>query len=209
MTDGFSFSDVARSYYSTTQLERLNAVTVGIAGAGGIGSNCALMLVRSGFRKLVLADFDRITPSNLNRQAYRAEDIGRMKVNTLAENCRGINPEINITIFPVRVAADTVRSIFDDCDVIVEAFDDPAAKALLFSAYITSEKLLVGASGIAGIGDSELIRVREVRNNCFIVGDEITAVSESNKPFAPRVMIAAAKMADIVLSWAVNTTGQG
>lgn len=60
-------------YFSGEQLERIRRVKVGIAGAGGLGSNCAFNLVRSGFSDFVICDFDIVEPSNLNRQFYFAD----------------------------------------------------------------------------------------------------------------------------------------
>ena len=49
--------------------ERVKSAKVGIAGLGGLGSNIAVMLARTGIGELVLADFDLVEPSNLNRPA--------------------------------------------------------------------------------------------------------------------------------------------
>ena len=53
---------------------------VGIAGAGGLGSNCAAHLVRAGMKKLVIADFDVVNESNLNRQFFFRNQLGQKKV---------------------------------------------------------------------------------------------------------------------------------
>ncbi|MBN1309442.1 MAG: sulfur carrier protein ThiS adenylyltransferase ThiF [Chitinispirillaceae bacterium] len=204
MGEGFSFSEVSAHYFNEKQLESLRRVTVGIAGAGGIGSNCAIMLVRSGFSRLVVADYDRVTASNLNRQAYSIGHIGRLKVECLREICAAINPAVSITPYSARIDKTTLHEIFGGCDAVVEAFDDPAGKALVFSEYLHSGKLLVGVSGIAGIGESDRIIVRKIGERCYIVGDGVSTVSEALKPHAPRVMVAAAKMADIVLAWALS-----
>ena len=58
------------SRHDAKVLAVLRAATVGIAGAGGLGSNAAISLARAGVGRLILADFDRIEPSNLNRQQY-------------------------------------------------------------------------------------------------------------------------------------------
>ncbi len=54
-------------------------MTIGIVGVGGIGSNVAVNLVQSGVRRLKIIDFDRVEPSNLNRQFYFSDQIGRLK----------------------------------------------------------------------------------------------------------------------------------
>ncbi len=209
MAEGFLFSDVSKGYYSPEQLGALGRTVVGIAGAGGIGSNCGLILARSGVSRFVVADFDRVSLSNLNRQAYTPGQIGRLKVECLRENMCAINPDISVAAHPVRIEPATLHGLFDGCDVIVEAFDDAAAKALLFGEYLHSGKLLVGASGIAGIGKSNRIAIRSVNETCFIVGDGRSAVGMKNLPYAPRVITAAAKMADIVLEYIVHNAVHG
>ena len=72
-------------YLSPDQLEALRAARVGIAGAGGLGSNAALMLARSGVGNLVLVDDDVVDASNLTRQQYWPRHVGRPKVEALAE----------------------------------------------------------------------------------------------------------------------------
>ena len=50
--------------------DRLRNKSVGIAGCGGLGSNCAVALARIGVGRLVIADFDDVSAGNLNRQYY-------------------------------------------------------------------------------------------------------------------------------------------
>lgn len=57
-------------YFTPEQLARLRAARVGLAGAGGLGSNTALMLARCGVEDLLLVDDDVVEPSNLNRQQF-------------------------------------------------------------------------------------------------------------------------------------------
>ena len=57
--------------------EKFSNAAVGIAGLGGLGSNIAFFLARLGIGRLVLADFDRVDVTNLNRQQYRVAEIGR------------------------------------------------------------------------------------------------------------------------------------
>ena len=64
-------------YLSTEQINALRAARVGIAGAGGLGSNAALMLARSGIGNLLVVDDDVVDASNLNRQQYWPRHVGR------------------------------------------------------------------------------------------------------------------------------------
>lgn len=173
---------------------------VGIAGAGGLGSNCAAALVRSGVGFLVIADFDVVSEGNLDRQFYFRDQIGRPKVLALAENLARIDPSATVRPVVSRLDADGAADLFAGCEVVVEAFDDAAAKAMLIETM--ASRLpgipLVAASGLAGWGASGDMRVRRL-GNLVLVGDESREVSDGLPPMAPRVGIAAAMQANEVL----------
>jgi len=77
--------------------EKLRTGKVGIAGCGGLGSNIAVSLVRAGIGSLKIADYDKVELSNLNRQYYFLEDVGKLKTEALKNLLWQINPEVNIT----------------------------------------------------------------------------------------------------------------
>lgn len=111
---------------------------IGIAGAGGLGSNVAVHLVRSGISSLKICDFDVIENSNLNRQFYFKDQIGQNKVNALFENLKRINPSLNLQIIQRKLDNSNLENIYNDCDIIVEAFDKKEFKALLLETFINS-----------------------------------------------------------------------
>ena len=188
------------AYLGGERLAFLQTVTVGIAGAGGLGSNCAMHLVRSGFKRFVIADFDRVEESNLNRQAFRLDQLGAEKVTALAENMRGVNPDAVVETHAVRLTPENVAGVFAGCDAVVEALDEPQAKAMLAETFAPAGVLLVAASGMGGAGDADRIVTRRVRENFYLVGDMETECNGDNPPFSPRVGVAAAKQADVVLA---------
>lgn len=183
------------------RLRFLQGITVGIAGCGGLGSNCAMHLVRSGFRRFVLVDFDIVDPSNLNRQAFTMGQVSSRKVEALAENMTAVNPDCGLELHPVEVTAENVARLFAGCDVVVEAFDRPEAKAALVEAMMATGKLVVAASGMGGVGDTDAMVTRKVRDTFYLIGDGKTECNEQTPPLSPRVGIAAAKQADVVLGY--------
>jgi len=72
--------------------EKIKQAVVGIAGCGGLGSNAAIALARIGIRKLVITDFDKVEPSNLNRQQFFISDIGKYKTDALASFIKQVKP---------------------------------------------------------------------------------------------------------------------
>jgi len=103
--------------------EKLGRAVVGIAGLGGLGSNVAVALARTNVGKLIIADFDKVEESNLNRQQYFVDQLGRGKVEAMTENLRRINPNVKIEGHQLKLTADNVPKIFGDADVVAECFD--------------------------------------------------------------------------------------
>lgn len=198
------FTRMLEGYFGAAGRARLAEVKVGIAGAGGLGSNCAAMLVRSGFTRLRIYDFDRVECSNLNRQFYFHDQIGRPKVEALRENLRRINPDLQPETICERITAENVSRCFADCDIVIEAFDCAEAKKMLAKAYLGTGKLYITASGLAGWGNSDNIRINKLRDSLYLVGDDVSEAGNELPPLAPRVNIAAAKEADIALTWTLE-----
>ena len=191
----------ANPYLTPVERAVLEKVRIGIAGAGGLGSNCAMHLVRSGIRHLVVADFDVVNESNLNRQFFFRDQLGMKKVEALKANLLRIDPEVDIQAVDVRLDAALTRELFRNCDVVVEAFDAVEAKTMILSTLMPLGMRLVTASGLAGWGNSNAMRVRKMGANVVVVGDGETGVRADVAPTSPRVGIAAAMEANAVVAW--------
>ena len=189
----------ANTYLTPEERAALESVRVGIAGAGGLGSNCAMHLVRSGVKHITIADFDVVNESNLNRQFFFHDQIGQKKVEAIKANLLRIEPDADIRAVDIRLDASSAREIFADCGIVVEAFDAVDAKVMLVSALASSGKKLVTASGLAGWGRSNAMRVRKM-GNIVAIGDGETSVGDGAAPVSPRVGIAAAMEANAVVS---------
>lgn len=189
-----------QEFLGVDNLVKIQSLTVGIIGAGGLGSNCAFNLVRSGFQSFVIADFDSVETSNLNRQFYFKKQVGQRKVTALEENLLAINPDLNLEMVAQEVTSDNIAKLFKKCDVIVEACDQVSSKKLVAAEFMNSDKLLVAASGIAGWGQSDKIKTKQVNDGFYLVGDGKSEVGSAAPPLAPKVNLAAAKQADIILN---------
>jgi len=184
---------------------KLKNFTVGVAGVGGLGSNCAVALARVGVGKIIISDFDIVYESNLNRQYFFKDQIGLRKVDALKENIKRINPETEIIDNYIKLNENNIVEIYKDCDVIVEAFDLAEMKKMLIETLLSElpEKPIVIGIGMAGFGDSNSIQYRK-SENLYICGDEKSEVSESNPPLAPRVAMVANMQANTVLEILLN-----
>jgi len=188
---------------------RLKAAVVGIAGLGGLGSSVAVALARLGVGTLILADYDVVEPSNLNRQQYFADQIGMSKVSALTANLRRINPYAQVAGRCVRLGGDNLASVFEGAAVLVEAFDSPEAKAMLVNeaAKRMPRCFVVAASGLAGFGASELIGISRFGARGFVVGDGVTAAAPGVGLMSPRVGVTAHHQANLVLRILIGEEG--
>lgn len=181
-----------------THLEKFK---VGIAGAGGLGSNCAVALARSGVGTLVLSDFDVIEEQNLSRQYYFTDQVGMMKTVALKENIARINPLITVIIHQKRLDSNNIPEIFSGCNVIVEAFDESEMKEMLIETVqvkMAGTPLIVG-SGMAGWGRNDIIKCRKIDDTLYVCGDESSEISDNMPPMAPRVGMVANMQANVVI----------
>jgi sulfur carrier protein ThiS adenylyltransferase len=173
---------------------------IGIAGCGGLGSNCAVALARIGVGTLVIADYDLVSPGNLNRQYYFRDQVGMKKTEMLKQNIHRIDPQVNVIAHDLRLTPGNITEVFSGCDVIVEAFDLAGEKQMLIETLSVEmpDVPLVTGLGMAGWGMSNAIHCRKA-DNIYICGDETSEVSADFPPLAPRVGIVANMQANVVV----------
>ena len=181
--------------------KRISSATVAVCGLGGLGSNKAIALARSGIGKLLLIDFDCVDVTNLHRQQYKASQIGRYKAEALAENLLEIAPYTEIHTVTVKITEENFAELVKEADIVCEAFDHAESKAMLVNGVL--EQLpycyLVAASGMAGMNTPNTIRTRKIMKRFYLCGDEVSEAADSIGLVAPRVMLCAAHQAHTVL----------
>jgi sulfur carrier protein ThiS adenylyltransferase len=193
-----------RRHLPPKQLAGLAAARVGLAGAGGLGSNCAMMLARSGIGHFVLVDGDVVDASNLNRQHYFPRHVGQSKALALGDQIRELGAAC-VDARCVWLDAGNIAGILALASVWVEALDDPAAKSLFVEEALQAGVFCVSASVLAGWGgppmQQRVLTRKDGSPRLILVGDFTSAVSEALPSLAPRVMQAAAMQADAVLAY--------
>lgn len=181
--------------------KKFSEASVAVCGLGGLGSNIAIALARAGVGRLHLIDFDRVDISNLNRQQYFADQIGIYKTEALAENLKRIAPYCEVKTDTIKLDEGNIPEILGGEQIICEAFDNAEQKAMLVNCVLSelSDKYLVAASGMAGIGSANDIVTRRVSKRFYICGDGCSDISDGMGLFASRAMLCAAHQAHAVL----------
>lgn len=179
----------------------LKNADIAIAGLGGLGSNIAVFLARSGVGHLHLVDFDRVDITNLNRQQYDIDDIGKLKTVALAAHIKRFNPFIKVTYDSILVTENNAPNLFGSYPIVCEAFDKAENKAMLVNTLLTecSNTKIISASGMAGLESSNTIQTRKINKRFYVCGDMQSEISKNLALMAPRVALCAAHQANMVL----------
>ena len=180
---------------------RLATSRVAILGCGGLGSNVAAMLVRSGVCALTLVDFDVVSEDNLNRQLFFRDQIGSLKTEALSETLLRIDPEAELRLHNERITSTNLSDLVADSRVVVEAVDTAETKTMIVAVCTRElpDKPLVSCSGLAGYDSANLISTERVAERLYVVGDFETDIRQGHSLLASRVMVAAAHQAHAVI----------
>jgi molybdopterin-synthase adenylyltransferase len=112
--------------------EKLTNAKVLVAGAGGLGSPVSTYLALAGIGKIILADFDSVDLSNLNRQfLHHEKDIGKLKVESAKEKLLSMNPNIEVETISEMLTESNIDALVPECDVIVDALDNLETRHML------------------------------------------------------------------------------
>lgn len=186
---------------------KLRNARVAVAGLGGLGSNIAVMLARSGVGELLLVDFDTVDVTNLNRQMYLIPQLGKPKAEALPEILYQINPYLTYRSVCIKVTPDNVKELFSEYPIVCEAFDKPDQKAMLVRELLMQcpKTTVVSGNGMAGYADANEIRTCQVMKRLYVCGDQSTDVENGIGLIAPRVAVCAAHEANKVLQLIMQT----
>ena len=181
--------------------EKFSKAHVAVAGLGGLGSNIAVMLARSGVGHLFLVDFDTVDVTNLNRQMYMIPHLGRPKAEALPDILCQINPYLKYESVCTKVTPENIKELFEGYPIVCEAFDRPDQKAMLVRELLSqfSETIVVSGNGMAGFGDTNNIQTKQMMKRLYVCGDQKTDVGNGTGLMAPRVAACAAHQANKVL----------
>ena len=200
MITRLEWEEELRKRHTPKNQEKIAQARVAICGLGGLGSNIAIALTRAGVGELNLIDYDQVELSNIHRQQYGIRQIGQAKTEALAYILKQINPWCKLRLNQVRLTEDNLKEYVNET-IICEAFDQPVEKAMLINGVMEQlpGSILIGASGMAGFEDGNLIQTRRITSRYYLCGDGEHGIETLGTLMAPRVMICAAHQANQVL----------
>ncbi|MCF7687846.1 MAG: tRNA threonylcarbamoyladenosine dehydratase [Cephaloticoccus sp.] len=141
-------------------LARLSAAHVCVVGVGGVGSWTVEGLARSGVGALTLIDLDEVCLTNVNRQLPALDgQIGRPKVDVLAERVRLINPGCQVAVQgEYLTGASAEKLLRPNFSFVVDAIDSVTNKAILIAESHRRKLPVLTIGGAGGKRDATQIR---------------------------------------------------
>jgi adenylyltransferase/sulfurtransferase len=147
--------------------ERLKRARALIVGLGGLGSPVAMYLAAAGVGRLLLADFDAVDLSNLQRQIlHNSERIGWTKVDSAIATLRALNPHIELVPIKRSLSPALLAETADEVDLIVDASDNFQTRYAVNTACVTAGIPLVSGAAIRAEGQVAVFTGRP-GNPCY------------------------------------------
>ena len=142
--------------------------TMLIIGMGGLGSPTALYLAAAGVGHLIIADFDQVELSNLQRQIiHRTADIGEDKVDSAKAKLLELNPNITVTVANEIMHSDNLASLRKDVDIVLDGTDNFESRFEINKACVECHKPLISAAVIRFEGQISVFKGYEVDQPCY------------------------------------------
>ena len=147
------------------KLEILKNANVLVVGVGGVGAYAAEMIVRSGVGRMTIADADKVSPTNINRQLVALHStVGREKCDILANRLKDINPELQLTVVNRFIKDDETDALLDSdkFDYIVDAIDTLSPKLALIKGALDRGIRIVSSMGAGAKTDPTLMEIKDI-----------------------------------------------
>lgn len=147
------------------KLERLRKANVLVVGVGGVGAYAAEMIVRAGVGRMTIADADKVSESNINRQLVALHStIGREKCEILAERLKDINPELELKCVNRFIKDSETDALLDSekFDYVVDAIDTLSPKLALIKGALDRGIPLVSSMGAGAKTDPTLMEIKDI-----------------------------------------------
>ncbi len=146
-------------------LDKLRQSTVAIFGLGGVGGYAAEAVARAGVGTMIIADYDRVTPSNINRQLLSlSSTMGELKTDVASKRLKDINPRIKLTAISERLTPENISSFIPDSNYLyaVDAIDEIDSKTALIIELVKQSVPFISSMGAGSRLDSSKIRIDDI-----------------------------------------------
>lgn len=145
-------------------LEKIENTKLIIFGVGGVGGQALESLVRAGFTKITIVDYDNVEITNFNRQLLATNSsLGESKVKAALKRCQDINEEVKINTVNARLTGETINEFkLNEYDYVIDAIDDFSAKIALIRHCLVNKINIISSMGAGNRLDPTNVRVGKI-----------------------------------------------
>ncbi|MDK1023212.1 MAG: molybdopterin-synthase adenylyltransferase MoeB [Gammaproteobacteria bacterium] len=148
--------------------EKLLQSSVLVVGMGGLGCPIVMYLAAAGVGHLILADFDAVDLTNLQRQiAHGTADIGRQKVESAYQTIMNLNPGTSVSLINERLEGDALLAQAESADVVVDATDNFTTRFAINAACVKTRTPLVSGAAVQLEGQVIVINPEDSESPCY------------------------------------------
>ena len=162
MTNWLERTELLLGDEKLAMLRRANVLVVGV---GGVGAYAADMIARAGVGRMTIADADKVSETNINRQLVALHStVGREKCDILAERLKDINPELQLTVVNRFIKDSETDALLDSdrFDYVVDAIDTLSPKLALIKGALNRSIPLVSSMGAGAKTDPTLMDIKDI-----------------------------------------------
>lgn len=148
--------------------EKLLSAKVLIVGLGGLGSPVSMYLAAAGVGHLILADYDQVDLSNLQRQiVHTTSQISEFKVDSAAAMLHQLNPSVNVKKINEKLTSESLAEEIEKVDVVVDCTDNFATRFAINQLCVESKVPLVSGAAIRLEGQISVFDSRDENSPCY------------------------------------------
>lgn len=171
-----------------------------VVGLGGLGSPASMYLAAAGVGEMILADFDTVDLSNLQRQiVHTTDDLGDLKVESAADTLLAINPDMAAFVIDERMTDEELLEEVENVDVVLDCTDNFGSRFAINQACVTAGVPLISGSAIRYQGQLAVFQPQHDDSPCYACLYEESAEGfencRSNGILAPVVGVIGSQMA--------------
>ena len=151
------------------KVDDLGQKCVLVIGCGGVGGYVCEALARSNIGRLIIADFDVVDVTNINRQIIALEStIGQKKVDVLEKRLKDINPNLDVVKIDSFIGVDNIEVLFKDkLDYLVDACDSIKTKLALIDECLKRKIPFVSSMGTGNKLDPSLLEITDISKTSY------------------------------------------
>jgi len=150
-------------------LKKLSEATVAVFGIGGVGGYALEAIARAGVGRIILIDFDRVMPSNINRQILSLNSsMGETKTDVAIKRLKDINPEATLIVHDKRLNSENMSSIVTEkIDYAIDAIDEIEPKIHLILRMLELDIKFISSMGAGNRLDPSKIHVADISKTSY------------------------------------------